>query len=276
MGCCVQPMLFPKPEPTYTKNDKSLIWITNSTHLLTSGDKGHRFPCKVVNSISKKYKRAMLYFHGNAEDIGVTEYFLREICEEFEAVAVAVEYPTYGAYSEMKAVSESVMRSDALSAYDQVRDSLKLAESQMIVFGRSMGSGPASYLAAHRPAALFLLFSPYLSIKGVAREHVGCIACCLCCYSFDNLAWVKTIRTPTFIIHGEIDEVINNRNGKQLYEASPAPKKRLVTPLGMSHNGFDLNEDFIRPCARWLREEHLLEDKVETVPIAPLYSLGHK
>jgi hypothetical protein len=43
----------------------------------------------------------------------------------------------------------------------------------MILFGRSMGSGPATYLASKYFAGTLVLMSPYTSIKDVARTLLG-------------------------------------------------------------------------------------------------------
>jgi hypothetical protein len=42
-----------------------------------------------------------------------------------------------------------------------------------MLFGRSIGSGPAVYLASVRPVGLMTLMSPFSSIRAVAEHKAG-------------------------------------------------------------------------------------------------------
>ena len=62
-----------------------------------------------------------------------------------------------------------------------------IEERDILVFGRSMGSGPASYLASsYRPGALILM-SPYTSIRNIVRSKIGWFLSTLVAEHFDNL-----------------------------------------------------------------------------------------
>lgn len=56
-----------------------------------------------------------------------------------------MEYPGYGLYKGSPN-SDRVLR-DAVTVYDHLNLSLGVAESDIIVFGRSIGSSPACYLS---------------------------------------------------------------------------------------------------------------------------------
>lgn len=129
-----------------------------------------------------------------------------------------------------------------------------ISASQIIIFGRSMGSGPATYLASKENPAALILFSPYTSIKEVAKEHVGWLHC-LAPSMFNNGGLIPNIRVPTFIIHGKKDEVIKHKHGKHLYDTSGSPHhlKRFVEPNDMTHNTFNLQDDFLFPSQEFLR-----------------------
>jgi hypothetical protein len=43
--------------------------------------------------------------------------------------------------------------------------------------GRSIGSGGATYLAAHRNVPYLVLMSPFDTIRRVAQTIVGCLGC---------------------------------------------------------------------------------------------------
>jgi hypothetical protein len=57
-----------------------------------------------------------------------------------------MEYPGYGIYRNEDADCE-VIQHNAQVVFDFVTQSLKFDPKDVILFGRSMGSGPATYLA---------------------------------------------------------------------------------------------------------------------------------
>ena len=85
---------------------------------------------------------------------------------------LAVEYPGYGLYKTSKP-DEEKMKIDAEAVYEFLTKHIGIKESNIILFGRSMGSGPATYLASQKKPAALLLMSAYTSIKDVARSMLG-------------------------------------------------------------------------------------------------------
>ena len=65
------------------------------------------------------------------------------------------------------------MKEDAELIFEYLTKVISVKESDIILFGRSMGSGPATYLASQYNACALLLMSPYTSIKDVARSLLG-------------------------------------------------------------------------------------------------------
>lgn len=65
------------------------------------------------------------------------------------------------------------MKEDAEIIVHYLTSKIKINENDIIFFGRSMGSGPATYLSSLKNAYCLLLMSPYTSIKDVARSLLG-------------------------------------------------------------------------------------------------------
>jgi len=65
------------------------------------------------------------------------------------------------------------MKEDAETVFDYLTKIIGVNENDIILFGRSMGSGPSTYLASKKNAYSLLLMSPYTSIKDVARNLLG-------------------------------------------------------------------------------------------------------
>jgi alpha-beta hydrolase superfamily lysophospholipase len=116
--------------------------------------------------------KVVLYFHGNAEDIGLAFDLLYMFGSEMGMHVIAVEYPGYGLYKTSKP-NEEKMKEDADTVYDYLTQIAGVKESDVILFGRSMGSGPTSYLASRKNPHSLLLMSPYMSIKDAAKSLFG-------------------------------------------------------------------------------------------------------
>lgn len=121
-----------------------------------------------------------------------------------------------------------------------------MEEKDVLLFGRSMGSGPASYLASqYRPGTLILM-SPYTSIRNVVKSKVGQLLSKLVAEHFDNLKLMPLVKCPTFIVHGQKDGLIPYEHAQELHDKCSG-QSFLVLPLEMTHNDFDFYSDLIRP-----------------------------
>jgi esterase/lipase len=83
-----------------------------------------------------------------------------------------------------------------------------IAEQDIILFGRSIGSSPACYVASKRNPAALLLMSPFKSIKEVAKDLVGWLLAMAIAERFRNIDLIKEIKAPVFIVHGQKDKLI--------------------------------------------------------------------
>jgi len=82
-----------------------------------------------------------------------------------------VEYPGYSVYNDSKS-AEKILE-DSKYIMDFLQYNLKISSKLIFLFGRSIGSGPATYLSSIRDIGGLILMSAYTSIKGVARNLVG-------------------------------------------------------------------------------------------------------
>jgi len=116
--------------------------------------------------------KLVIYFHGNAEDIGLAYDLMFMFGSEMKMHVMAVEYPGYGLYKTSKPDEEKI-KQDADTVYDYLTEVCGIREKDIILFGRSMGSGPSSYLASRKNPSSLLLMSPYMSIKDAAKSLFG-------------------------------------------------------------------------------------------------------
>lgn len=133
--------------------------------------------------------RLIIYFHGNAEDLFHNLYFLHQLKDYFNYSILGMEYPGYGFFSH-HVVNNEILKTKkhtpsavgiqkcAISVFNhaikpRADGGLGFRKEDIILFGRSMGSGPSSMLASmFKPRALVLM-SPYTTIKDVAANVAG-------------------------------------------------------------------------------------------------------
>lgn len=71
--------------------------------------------------------------------------------------------------------------------YDYLVENIKIQESNIIVMGKSLGSGPACHLASHRNPSCLILLTPYTSIAECARDLIGSLSMYLIKDRFRNI-----------------------------------------------------------------------------------------
>lgn len=79
---------------------------------------------------------------------------------------------------------------------------MKFSQKDLIVFGRSIGSSPACFIAKHRDPGATILMSPFKSIRDVAQDLVGWFLAKAIADRFRNIDLIKLARCPLLIIHG--------------------------------------------------------------------------
>jgi abhydrolase domain-containing protein 17 len=171
------------------------------------------------------------YFHGNAEDLGDIEPRLRDFREAGFSV-FAVEYPGYGHSAGQP--SESAIYAAIATARDYLRNELKVPAEQTILYGHSLGGGPALQLALEERQGGVVLQSTFTSaFRVMTRWPV------LPFDQYQNIRKLPRVSCPVLILHGTNDEVISFHHGEALFAAALEPKRAMWMP-GAGHN--DLRE----------------------------------
>jgi fermentation-respiration switch protein FrsA (DUF1100 family) len=218
-------MIFPRPPVKYELGPD---FVT-----LTAPD-GTKLAARHWPLAGAKY--TILYLHGNYEDLGSIAEYIPGFTKAGYAV-FAFDYRNYG-HSEGSPNEENVC-ADTRLAYDYVRTKLGVPADRIIIFGYSLGSGPAVELALHAPAAGLVLQGPYISAYRV-MTNVALFPG----DKFKNLAKVPQLRCPVLVIHGTADNTVPFWHGERVYEAITAPKQKFFVEGG-PHAGL---ADFAGPA----------------------------
>ncbi len=112
-------------------------------------------------------------------------------------------------------LNEANVLEDALAAFDFAREQA----GTIVIWGRSLGSGPASYVASRREAGLVILETPFLSAVSVAAERYPYLPVgWLMQDQYHNDRWIPEVDEPVIIAHGTADDTVGFSNGQRLWE----------------------------------------------------------
>jgi hypothetical protein len=105
----------------------------------------------------------------------------------------------------MRGPCEAKIFNDAILVLEFVVAQTGINLKDNIVFGRSLGSGPATYLTSNYKIGSVVLMSPYTGIRDVAGSkfgELGVFVNWLIPDTFNNLSRMRKITCPIFILHG--------------------------------------------------------------------------
>ena len=174
----------------------------------------------------------ILYFHGNAGDLsrwGHEVQFLVKLNYD----VVVMDYRTYGKSTGI--LSESALLKDARLFYEYTAS--QYPEQEIIIYGRSLGTAMASYLASTEPSSLLILETPFYSLLDVAQNRFPILPVnSLLKYQFKSHRYLQAAECPIVIIHGDKDGVVPLASAKKLYESLDGKNVKFIVIEGGEHN----------------------------------------
>tara|TARA_R100001369_G_scaffold90177_1_gene128813 strand:+ start:10506 stop:11315 length:810 start_codon:yes stop_codon:yes gene_type:complete len=176
-------------------------------------------------------KGVILYFHGNAGDLSrwgkITEYF---VAMNYDVLVM--DYRTYG--KSLGNLSEAAFYKDAQYCYNYLLK--QYSDSQITLYGRSLGTGIASFLASKNQPKQLILETPYYSVLDVAEHRFPMFPIKkLLKYRFPTHEYLLKANCPITIIHGTDDSVVPYSSAKKLLDLN-IEQLEFVTVKGGSHN----------------------------------------
>eukprot|EP00756_Hemistasia_phaeocysticola_P047968 Hpha_TRINITY_DN22418_c0_g1::TRINITY_DN22418_c0_g1_i1::g.94943::m.94943 len=176
----------------------------------------------------------LLYFHGNGEDLAKGMSKVAEISRRTRCDVLAVEFEGYSLAEGQP--SQKALYEDAEAGL-QYLVGTGVALDDIVVFGRSLGSGPAVELATRHPglAGLILQSPPASLLRTSCCCSCGCAPLFSGVDAFRNVEKVGKINFPVFVMHGTLDFVVPVRNGRAIHSKLLQPYPPLWVE-GAGHN----------------------------------------
>lgn len=229
-----------------------LLFLPSSDHVMTPPDMGlsfedvristsdgerlHGWMIRALNETRSQNAedpaRTILFFHGNAGNISSRVPLARGLAELGYDVLL-VDYRGYGRSTGRP--TEEGLYEDARAAWQYLTTDRSVPEGDIIIYGRSLGGGPAAWLATQVQARALVLESTFTSVPDIAAHHYPFLPVrWLSRIRFDTASRVGQVGMPVHIIHGRNDEVVPFEHGEALHASARSPKS--FTATGDSHN----------------------------------------
>ncbi len=177
-------------------------------------------------------KGVVLYFHGNSDN--VTRYAKSATIFTKQGYEVWMpDYPTYG-----KTAGE--LTEDNM--YKQAKEVYKLAHSKfsvdsIFIYGKSLGTGVASYIAAKEKCAALILETPFYSIPSLFSTYAPIYPTSrMSHFKFPVAEYLQEVTAPVIIFSGTADKVIPYRNAAKLKKVLKPGDQFITIENGMHNN----------------------------------------
>jgi len=172
----------------------------------------------------------VIYFHGNTGSVRRWGKYAQRL----NRLGYDVLMPDPRGYGKSRGeLSEPLLHADAEAWYNTLLERWK--GTDIVIFGRSLGSGLATPLAAQRTPRLLILETPFANLFEVATNYLPILPYRLLLrYPFRNDIAIKRIACPVYIMHGKRDNVVPYASALRLYSLVPPTVHRemLTFPKG--------------------------------------------
>ena len=175
-------------------------------------------------------KGVVLYFHGNRRNINRYAKYATSFTRNNYEVWM-MDYPGYGKSTGKR--SEQILYDDAALFYKMAIS--KVPAEQIIIYGKSLGTGIAAQLASKKDCRRLILETPYYSMDALAKHYFFIYPVMpMTKYELPTGENFKYIRAPIAIFHGTRDEIIPYKQAKRLVGIKPGTE--LITLEKGRHN----------------------------------------
>ena len=200
----------------------------------------------IINKDLKNFK-TLVFFHGNAGDLSNRIYKLNEL-DKLDINILLISWRGFSGNEGYP--TEKNLYEDAEAAIKWLNKK-KVSDSQIILYGESLGTGVAVEIGAKNNFNSIILESPFTSIENSAKIYYPYLPVrFLLKDRYDSISKIKKINSPILIMHGKKDDIVPFFMGKKLFEKANSPKDSYFTDIDdhmMEFNSQLLNKikDFI-------------------------------
>lgn len=167
----------------------------------------------------------VLHLHGNSVS-AFSPWELRHVQQlaDWGVSVLAFDYRGFG--QSPGEASEQNLMDDSQDAWAYLRDR-GVPANRILIWGHSLGSGPATWLATQQSdAAALVLFGGFTSVPDAGSDDYPWLPVhTLATIQFNSRERLSQVKLPVVIAHSPSDARIRYRHGQQLFAAAKDPKR---------------------------------------------------
>lgn len=156
------------------------------------------------------------------------------------------------------AATAALLASDGLDLYDDARARVK---TKLIVYGHSLGSLIAPYIAQRRKLDGMVLEGTITNMEDFADTFLPRYLAPFINVTVDEqLLWIdnakalKQYTAPILLISGQDDDVMSPALAKKLYDAVGSNDKTFKLVPGYGHNNLNTSPDYLESCQTFFKK----------------------
>lgn len=195
---------------------------------------------------AKGSKGIVFYNHGNADNLQRWGRHAKDFTK-FGYDVVFYDYRGFGKSSGK--FSEKEILNDAVFLFDVIVK--EYPGKKVIIYGRSLGTGIATFAAKNRKADALILETPYYNMADVGKSWFPFIPFeKIIKYKFPTNEWIKDVKMPITIFHGTKDAVVPYSSSEKLSKVTDC---KLITIENGKHKNLAEFEKYHTELSKILR-----------------------
>ncbi len=229
--------------PQKLNKEHKFRFSSTSEEILIPVDEGvlHALAFEAPKSVG-----TIIYFHGNAGSLESWGH----VYDDFKNLnynLFIIDYRGYGK-SSGNISSEFQLQQDAKAVFLAAKN--RFPEHRLVFYGRSIGTGIASWLATQQTPSLLILESPYFNLPYLVSGIYPFVPKVLVKYKLKNNEHIKELNIPIHLIHGTNDELIPFHHSELLARESERTQLHPIKDAG--HNDLSLFSDYHKTIRKLL------------------------
>ena len=166
-------------------------------------------------------KKTILFFHGNAGELGARTYKLNKF-NDLDLNFLIISWRGFSGNNGKP--TEQGLYKDAQKAVEWL-EKKGINKKDIILYGESLGTGIAVELATKNEYSGIILESPYTSMIDMGKRFYPFLPISILQKDkYNSLKKLSMIKSPILVLHGKSDTLVPFYMGKKIYDAANEPK----------------------------------------------------
>ena len=194
-------------------------------------------------------KKTILFFHGNAGELGARTYKLNKF-NDLDLNFLIISWRGFSGNNGKP--TEQGLYKDAQKAVEWL-EKKGINKKDIVLYGESLGTGIAVELATKSKYSGIILESPYTSMIDMGKRFYPFLPISILQKDkYNSLKKLSMLKSPILVLHGKSDTLVPFYMGKKIYDAANEPKYYYFPDLDNHMMTYD--QDMLRTLSNFVNE----------------------